>query len=201
VDATVRVLINGKSKETIRLDKDNADIMYLIDLTKETKEGKNEVTVSIEGKGNPMYEIASRYYIPWKLVMPEKKKDILSIDVDYDKTTLTQDDIVTCSVKIKNNILESANMVIVDLGIPPGFSVETGDLQKLVGKKIEKYSLTARQIILYIERIDFKHPIELSYRIKAKFPIKAKTPTSKVYKYYEPEVETIAEPIDIEVKG
>lgn len=201
VDATVRVLINGKSKETIRLYEDNADIMYLIDLTKETKEGKNEVTVSIEGKGNPMYEIASRYYIPWKLVMPEKKKDILSIDVDYDKTTLTQDDIVTCSVKIKNNILESANMVIVDLGIPPGFSVETGDLQKLVGKKIEKYSLTARQIILYIERIDFKHPIELSYRIKAKFPIKAKTPTSKVYKYYEPEVETIAEPIDIEVKG
>jgi len=92
-------------------------------------------------------------------------------------------------------------MVIVDLGIPPGFSVEIGDLQELVGKRIKKYNLTARQIILYIERINYKDPLKLSYRIKAKFPIKAKTPISKVYKYYEPEVETIAEPVDIEVKG
>ena len=201
VNATVKVFLNGKSKETIHLDKDNADIMFLIDLAQATVEGKNEITISIDGKGNPMYEIASRYYIPWTLVETEKRKDILSIDVDYDKTTLSQDDVITCFVKVTNNITASADMVIVDLGIPPGFSVDTGDLQKLVGTKVEKYNVTARQIILYIERINYKKPIEFSYRLKAKFPINAKTTTSKVYKYYEPEVETVAEPVDIEVKG
>ena len=201
VNATVNLFINGKSKETIKLNKDNADMMFLVDLSKETKKGKNDVTITISGEGNPMYEIVSRYYIPWKLVKPVMKKHILSIDVDYDKTTLAKNDIVTCNVRVKNNITESANMVIVDLGIPPGFSVETGDLQKLVGKQITKYNLTSRQIILYIERIDYKKPVQLTYRIKAKFPLKAKTPTSKVYKYYEPEVETVAEPVDIEVKG
>ncbi len=201
VNATVKVFINGKTKETIELSKDNADLMFLVDLAGDTRKGKNDITVTIDGKGNPMYEIASRFYIPWEIVMPEKKRDILSIDVKYDKTTLSKDDIVTCHVTVKNNIRESANMVIVDLGIPPGFSVETGDLQELVGKRIKKYNLTSRQIILYIDRIDYKYPLKLSYRIKAKFPIKAKTPISKVYKYYEPEVETIAEPVDIEVKG
>jgi uncharacterized protein YfaS (alpha-2-macroglobulin family) len=201
VNAVVKVHFNGEAKETIKLDKTNADMMFLVDLAKETLKGDNDLTISIDGKGNPMYEIASRFYIPWHLVEPEHKKDILSIDVSYDKKKLAQDDMVTCKVKISNNITASADMVIVDLGIPPGFSVETADLQALVGKKIQKYNLTTRQVILYIERIDYKKPINFSYRLKAKFPIKAKTPTSKVYKYYEPEVETLAEPVDIEVKG
>lgn len=201
VNAVVKVYMNGKEQETITLDKNNADMMFLVDLAKETVEGKNDLTISIDGKGNPMYEIASRFYIPWHLVEPEQKKDILSIDVAYDKTKLTQDDVVTCRVKITNNIAASADMVIVDLGIPPGFSVETADLQTLVGKQIQKYNLTSRQVILYIERIDYKKPLDFSFGLRAKFPIKAKTPTSKVYKYYEPEVETLAEPVNIEVKG
>jgi hypothetical protein len=201
VDAMVKVSMNGKEKETIKLDKSNADMMFLVDLAQETVAGENDLVITIEGKGSPMYEILSRFYIPWNLVEPEQKKDILSIDVSYDRTKLAQDDVVTCKVKVSNNITESADMVIVDLGIPPGFSVETADLQAIVGKAIKKYNLTARQVILYIERIDYKQPLEFSYRLKAKFPIKAKTPTSKVYKYYEPEVETLAEPVDIEVKG
>jgi uncharacterized protein YfaS (alpha-2-macroglobulin family) len=201
VDATVKVYLNGKMEETIKLNRDNADLMFLVDLANRTKEGKNDVTISIEGKGTPMYEVASRYYIPWKMIRPEKKRDILSIDVDYDKTTLYKDDIVTCFVEVRNNIVQSANMVIVDVGIPPGFSVKTEDLQKLVGKKIKKYNLTSRQVILYIDRIDYKKPLKFSYRLQAKFPIEAKTPTSRTYMYYEPEVETVAEPVDIEIKG
>ena len=42
-------------------------------------------------------------------------------------------------------------MVIVDLGIPPGFSVEAGDFAELVGaKRIHKFSVTARQVTLYL---------------------------------------------------
>ncbi len=201
VNATVKIYVNGKPSESIKLNKNNADLMFLVDLSGETRKGNNDVTVTISGKGSPMYEIASRYYMPWGIVKPERKSDILSIDVKYDKTELEQNDIVTCDVNVKNNIMESANMVIVDLGIPPGFSVQTEDLKKLVGKDIKKYNITARQIILYIERIDSGHPLSFSYNLKAKFPIKAKTPTSKVYKYYEPEVETVAKPVEIEVKG
>jgi hypothetical protein len=37
--------------------------------------------------------------------------------------------------------------------------------------------------------------------MKARFPIRAKTPKSKVYEYYNPEVLGMAEPIEIEVQG
>ena len=36
-------------------------------------------------------------------------------------------------------------------------------------------------------------------RLKAKFPVKAKTPKSIAYQYYEPEIRAEAQPIEIEV--
>lgn len=201
VNGRIDVAINGNVEKTIQLNRDNSDVMFLVDLSNQMVQGENSVSVSIEGEGNPMVEIVSRYFMPWFLVKPVDKKEILSIDLRYDVTTLSQDDLATCFVVVKNNIPATADMVIVDLGIPPGFSVETADLQKWVGTKIQKYQLTARQVILYVKRIDPEKPLELSYRIRAKFPVKAKTPLSRAYKYYEPDVESFSKPVDIEVKG
>ncbi len=90
-------------------------------------------------------------------------------------------------------------MVIIDLGIPPGFSVLTPSLDELVGKKIQKYNLTPRQVIVYVDEIDSNNPLEFSYLMKAKYPIRAKTPTSRVYEYYNSEEECLIEPINLNV--
>jgi len=201
VNGRIDVAIHGEVTKTIQLNQDNADLMFMVDLSDQTVQGDNAVSVSIEGEGNPMVEIVSRYYLPWISVKPKEKKEILSIDVTFDVTTLSQDDVATCFVTVGNNVPETADMVIVDLGIPPGFAVEAGDLQKWVGTKIEKYQLTARQVILYIDQIEFEKPLELSYTLRAKYPVKAKIPVSRVYKYYEPEIESVSRPVEIEVKG
>ena len=80
----------------------------------------------------------------------------LSIDVGYNRTRLAQDDIATASATVRNNLDKTANMVIVDLGIPPGFDLLSEDLQAYQGKsaslksgRLEKFSLTATQAILY----------------------------------------------------
>ena len=52
----------------------------------------------------------------------------LSINVDYDRARLAQDDIATATATVRNNMTKSANMVMVDLGIPPGFDLLTEDL-------------------------------------------------------------------------
>ena len=82
----------------------------------------------------------------------------LSIDVAYDRTRLTQDDIATATATIRNNMDKTANMVMVDLGIPPGFDLLSEDLQdfqeKSAGRKsghLSKFSLTATQAILYFD--------------------------------------------------
>ena len=55
-----------------------------------------------------------------------------SIDVAYDRTKLTESDMVSATPTIHNNLDEQANMVMVDLGIPPEFELQTEDLQTMV---------------------------------------------------------------------
>jgi uncharacterized protein YfaS (alpha-2-macroglobulin family) len=93
------------------------------------------------------------------------------------------------------------NMVMVDLGIPPGFEVLTEDLNELVGMKtIQRFQLTPRQVILYLEKLERAKPLSFRYRMKAKFPLRAKLAPSVVYQYYNPEVRSTSAPVEVVVK-
>ncbi len=200
VNAEVAVFINGERATGFALDETNADVMRLVDCKKWVKRGDNQVKITFGGEGSVLYQIVGRHYLPWK--ERPQPREVLGIDVKYDKTELAQNDVVTAHVKIVNNAPAATQMTIVDLGIPPGFSVESGDLAELVGEKtIQKFSLTGRQIIVYLDRLEPQKPVEFDYRLRAKFPIKAQTPKSTVYEYYNPDNRADAEPVKIEVKA
>ncbi len=125
----------------------------------------------------------------------------------YDRTQLAQDDIATATASIKNNLPKAANMVMVDLGIPPGFDLLSEDLQvyhdKSAGLKsgrLEKFSLTATQAILYFDSFAPGDTVALKFRLRAKYPIRARTFRSRVYEYYDPEVSSVARPVQLEVR-
>jgi uncharacterized protein YfaS (alpha-2-macroglobulin family) len=127
--------------------------------------------------------------------------------VTYDRTHLAQDDVATATATVKNNLPKAANMVMVDLGIPPGFDLLSEDLQTYVEKsasvksgRLEKFSLTATQAILYFDSIAPGDSIALHFRLRAKYPIRARTFQSRVYEYYDPEVSSIARPVQLEVR-
>jgi len=127
--------------------------------------------------------------------------------VAYDRTHLAQDDVATATATIKNNLPKSANMVMVDLGIPPGFDLLSEDLQdyqaKSAGQKsgrLEKFSLTATQAILYFDAIASRDAVTLRFRLRAKYPIRARTFQSRVYEYYDPAVSAVARPTLLEVR-
>ena len=133
-------------------------------------------------------------------------KEPLSIGVSYDRTQLAQDDIATATAIVQNNLAKAANMVMVDLGIPPGFDLLSEDLQayqeKSAGQKagkLEKFSLTATQAILYFDSLAPHQSISLRFRLRAKYPIRARTFASRVYEYYDPEVNATARPTQLEV--
>lgn len=66
-------------------------------------------------------------------------------------------------------------------------------------KAIEKFSLTGRQIIIYMDSIDAGQTFSFNYRLKAKFPIRAKSSASRVYEYYNPEDESFSAPISLQI--
>jgi hypothetical protein len=117
-------------------------------------------------------------------------------------------DIATATATVRNNMAQTANMIMVDLGIPPGFDLLSEDLQAYQEKsssrnsgRLEKFSLTATQAILYFNAFAPGETVTLTFRLRAKYPIHAQTFASRVYEYYEPDVKAVARPVQFEVRS
>ena len=92
-------------------------------------------------------------------------------------------------------------MTIVDLGIPPGFGLVPESVKKLrTAGLIERYSATARQVILYFRELPGGEPVAFDVVFRARYPVKVKTAAASVYQYYEPELRDETEPVELEVR-
>jgi uncharacterized protein YfaS (alpha-2-macroglobulin family) len=201
---TVEVTLNGKPAEKLTLTADNNDLYHQLVLKGVDSTGPNTVALRFDGKGALAYQIAGRFFIPWT---EKPANEPMSITVSYDRTQLSQNDVATATATVKNNLDKTANMVMVDLGIPPGFDLLSEDLQdmqtKTAGQKggrLEKFSQTATQAILYFDSFGPGETVTVKYRLRAKYPIRARTFQSRVYEYYDPEVNATARPVQLEVK-
>jgi alpha-2-macroglobulin-like protein len=196
-------VLNGKPVETLRLSNENNDLLHQFVLKNIDAQHPNTVRLKFEGTGSLAYQIVGRYFTPWE---EKPVTEPLSIDVAYDRTKLAQNDIATETITIRNNLEKTANMVMVDLGIPPGFDLLSEDLQSFQEKhsgdrsgSLEKFSLTGAQAILYFNALSPRETVTLKYRLRAKYPIRARTFQSRVYEYYDPEVNSTAHPVQLEV--
>jgi len=203
VRGTVEIALNGKPAEKLELTPENNDLFHQFVLTGIDPSTPSSIQIRFTGTGSLAYEIVGRYFLPW----PSKEaQEPLSIDVAYDRTRLAQNDVVTATATIRSNLKETANMVMVDLGIPPGFDLLSEDLQDLVSKtadaksgRLEKFSLTATQAILYFDSFAPGSETKIHFRLRAKYPVRARTFASKVYEYYDPAVSSTAAPAQLEV--
>ena len=201
VEGTVNVTVaaNGQLAKELTITPETSDVYRLISLREMVKKGTNTVALEASGKGDLAYQIVATHYIPWA-GEPRPSQQEMSIDVAYDTTTLKANDILTAKVTVRYNRPGVARMTIVDLGIPPGFEVQTAAFDKLKAQGvIQRYALTGRQVILYFETIPSGQPVVFDYQLRAKFPVKVKTPASVVYQYYEPELRDEAEPVELRV--
>jgi uncharacterized protein YfaS (alpha-2-macroglobulin family) len=203
VRGTVEVSLNGKVVEKLTLTPENNDLLHQFVFKGADAKAANDVQLRFDGTGGLAYQVVGRYFQPWD---EKSAKDALSIDVAYDRTRLAQNDIATETATIHNNLDKAAKMVMVDLGIPPGFELLTEDLQAFEEQsatarsgRLEKFSLTATQAILYFDALAPNQTVALHFRLRAKYPIRAKTFLSRVYEYYDPDVNAVARPEQLEV--
>jgi DNA-binding protein YbaB len=201
----VEVVLNGAKIESVEIDKDNNDLLQQFVLPPASAEGDNEVELRFAGEGGMAYQIAGRYFLPWQHA---DTIEPLAITVTYDRTRLAQDQVVTSTATIRNNMEKTANMVMVDLGIPPGFDLLSEDLQNVVQKtanaksgRLEKFSMTATQAILYFDSIAPHDSFKIHFRLQAKYPIRAEGFASRVYEYYDPKVSATTQPEQFVVSG
>lgn len=197
--ADVDVILNGNLVSSVKIRPENSDVVQMVDLRSGLKAGKNTVTIAAKGGANTMYQAVGRWYLPWRETPPQAD-DPLALTVSYDRTNLSTEDIVTAQVDLLSRDSKAVFQTIVDLGIPPGFEVDRSGLDALREKKvIDKYTLTGRQITLYIQDLQPKKMLSFRYALKARLPIKAKSPKSTAYQYYTPSKRADAPPVDFVV--
>lgn len=200
-DGEIQVMVNGNNAGGFKVTPDTSDVMRMIDAGELAQAGANEVQIAFAGRGAMMYQVVGRHYVQWgRLPREGVGADPITIEVKYDKTRLEVDDEVTCTVNVANRAPGDFGMVVVDIGVPPGFKPVGGTLEALVAqKKIARFSTTARQVILYLDKLEQGKPLTISYKLKAIFAMHAVAPQSRVYQYYNPDNQAVAEPIELRV--
>ncbi|MEN3002223.1 MAG: MG2 domain-containing protein [Armatimonadota bacterium] len=204
LNGTLRLQVNGSQVAEWRITAENADVVRIADAAHVARKGANIVQFTFipaerRRGGALIYQISAGFHLPWELVPPEPDEP-LQVRVQYDRTELQTREVVTCYVRVANRTSLDAEMVIVDIGIPPGFEVLNDDLSALVARKVlQKYELTPRQIICYLERIESQTTVEWSFRLRARMPVRARTGRTLVYEYYAPDRRGVAAPARLKV--
>jgi uncharacterized protein YfaS (alpha-2-macroglobulin family) len=189
---TLTVAVDGSTVSTLPLTEDQSDVMTTLDLGNLATTGTHEVLLSFAGTGKPSYNLVSNYHVPWSAV-GEEPQGPLAVSVAYDRTSLSVNQTVSATLKVQNQTEGKVYMTLVDVGIPPGFVVETDDLDAYVQQgKLSRYEVTARQLILYVTEIAAKDTLNIQYRLRATMPVKASDGGARVFPYYEPDRESHA---------
>jgi len=201
-DATSHVTItaNGKIAKELTITPKTSEVYRLISLREFVKPGQNTVALESDTNSGLAWQVVGTHYKPWQRTAPQPVEPEIAIALRYDTTELSTSDVLKCHVAVTSQRAVSAEMLIVDLGVPPGFDVlpQSFDAMRASGT-LDRYSITGRQVILYFRRIQPDTPITFTWSMKARFPVKVKTPSSSAYLYYEPEVRAESKPVQITV--
>ena len=198
-NADVTVTFNGQEIATKHFDDFNKDVLWQVELTQGFAPDQNVVELEYAGLGALSYQVVSTHYLPWENV--DAPEGPLSIDVTYDTNSLNVDDTVTATVTIANSDPSELGMVLVTVGIPPGFILVASDLATLKASgAISEYETTGKNLILYFNTIPAGTPTQVSYDLVAEFPITAQTGGAEAKFYYNAEVSANDESQEIEVQ-
>lgn len=209
-NAEVTITLNGGQERTLQVTPEAFDVVQMVSYEDVLPGADNIIDIAMQGEGNLMYQVVSSYYLPWDqlALYPDllPQEELVSIDVAYDRAELAVNDTVTVNVTVSlSQPGGRAESALIDLGLPPGFTVLSEDLDALVSRfndvpedydfpAIQRYELTGRQILIYITNLSDGKPLEFSYRLLARFPLQAQTPSSNVYDYYNPSINGLDDP-------
>ena len=184
----IGVAVGGETVREVVIPVEQAEVMQQISLSDQFRPG-NEYRLLLTDRTETAvgYQVSVRYYVPKPAEPAEPQKGPLSIDIQYDRQRLRVDETVTAVAKVTNHLPQAAPMVILDLPIPGGFTLDAGELDELVGsQQIARYQITPRKAIVYLRQLEPGQTLELRYRLRATMPVKVAVPAAQVYEYYDP---------------
>ena len=198
--ATFTITVNGKEAAKGEVTEENADVMQLFDL-KELRAGRRQ-RGDHRGEGRDEPDVPDRrpalravgrrsrrpsrcWRWPWTTTARKlSTADLLQGEGDAEVQRQGAD--------VHGDL---------DLGIPPGFTVDAGRLRRdgggEEGAEVQRDGAAGD---LYLGDVKPGEVQTFEYTLKPKYPIKAKTPATVAYEYYTPANRATAAPVELVVE-
>jgi len=176
------VVAEGTVLAKFTIDSSNYDVLQTVELPPET-----DIKLSADGSGEARFQLVRRYNV--SLAEQTIEKD-MALQVKYDANNIHLDDIVNVTVVVHYfGQAGDSGMMIVDIGVPTGFSPVQESLDALVDAGlVSRAEVAGRKVILYVDNMVSGEKRTLTFQVKARFPVRALIPDSRVYLYYEPDI-------------
>jgi hypothetical protein len=196
---TLGVTVDGQSAQSVSLQKDAWEVTTRVDLSQFAKSGSHNIALDFAGSGQLSYNLVSNYNVPWTT---PPATGPLAIAVSYDRASLAVNDSVTATVSVSNRTDNTQNMLLVSVGIPPGFDLLTDDLDRQIAAgALSRYEHTGKQLILYVTSLPAQGTLALQYKLQASMPVTAADGGGQVYLYYQPDQRALASSTLLTVGG
>lgn len=184
----------------IVLPADQSDVMKQLDLSGVMGVGEYRLTLTDQSDSGATYQVSAWYHIR-ETAKPDELQP-LTIELVYDRSELRVGDVVSATATIINNMATVAPMVILDLPVPAGFTLDPDDWDSLVAEgSIAKYQLTARSAVVYLRHLQPAQALSIRYDLRATMPVKIKTQPATAYEYYDPDKQASSRATRLTVLG
>jgi len=180
----------------------------IADLSKVISPGPHHLEISREaGSTEASVQLLTNYYLPWARTAKDedfhhedKSSDTLRLRVRYDKESAKTGESIRCNVEAERIGFHGYGMMLAEIGLPPGAEVDRSSIEAAMkgsGWDINRYEVLPDRLIVYL----WPHAggAKFSFTFKPLFGLKALTPPSILYDYYNPEAQAVVEPTEFSV--
>jgi hypothetical protein len=180
----VEVLLDRQVVERIQIPADQFEVVAQVDISDKIKTGEQRLELRDRAANPPAFQVAYRYNLPGAA---EKLPEPLKVELGFDREQMLVGEALAGRVTVTNQMPVTAPMVMLDLPVPPGFSVRAEDFDTLVrDQRIARYQVTPRQVIVYLRSLEAGRPLQFSYRVEAGIEANVAIGAARVYEYYDP---------------
>jgi hypothetical protein len=201
-DHTISVTINGEKLKDFAISGDQIEPITIPLTDKLANASRLEIKTSDDSQ--VMAQIVKSHYVDWKDSVSTNRQvnDSRTIRLDYkcDKLNARIMETVSCSVEAERIGFRGYGMLLAEIGIPPGADVSRESLEKAFDAdwSLSRYDILPDRIVVYLWARAGGSKFNFSF--KPRYRIKAQTPASVVYDYYNEESRGVVSPLKFEVK-
>jgi hypothetical protein len=142
-------------------------------------------------------QVVTTYYVPWQA----RENQHLRLRTEFDRTETKVMEEITCRVKAERLGSWGGGMLVAEIGLPPGVEVDRSSLDAAKvgsGWGLGRYDVLPDRVVVYLS--PKSSGTEFSFKFRPRLAMTAKSASSTIYDYYNPEATAVVAPTKFTVK-